>query len=154
MAYLGSAVTSNAWYPALEANQGFLSLLALVVALSIALHEHCRALNAERTAQERSVKVALDVLNALKVLVNKRFAQEFDTSVPINLYIERAIPVLSVCLSGSQSADTAMVISDAIEVLRNHRNIMDSDPRSMERVQNFSIRLVEVDQRLDQVLKV
>lgn len=44
----------EAWFPLLEANQGFLSLLALVAALGVALFEHIRA-RAGRVEQDRGV---------------------------------------------------------------------------------------------------
>lgn len=146
--------TVNAWFPILEDNQGFLSLVALILALIFALLEQWRANRADRRQLERTLKVADEVLNAVAILVNKRLADEFPTSTPICLCIDRALPVLQVALgNGGNSADSAMTLADAAEVLRTGRGTMDSEPADKVRVSNFAARLRQVLSQLEQCKK-
>lgn len=54
------------WFPWLEANQGFLSLLALVSALMFALFEHFRWLRAEAERRRNAAALAIEIMRRLK----------------------------------------------------------------------------------------
>jgi hypothetical protein len=64
-------MADKAWFPVLEANQGFLSLLALALALGVALYEHIRAERAKYVALEAPARFALEMINELDALANE-----------------------------------------------------------------------------------
>lgn len=53
----------GAWFPVLEQNAGFLSLLALVVALAVAVFEHVRLINTEKDSFRRDRDVAIAIVD-------------------------------------------------------------------------------------------
>ena len=57
-----------ALFPWIEANQGFLSLLALVVALAVAVFEHWRVIRERQEALRHTIRTAIELVDELEAI--------------------------------------------------------------------------------------
>jgi hypothetical protein len=109
-------------FPWIEENQGFLSLLALVVALAVAVFEYVRVLNGSREEQDRDIEVAIDLVNRVElarihVENMHRSGQGFQAG-PVLLQANRVANMLGATVAARpHSTNYALALQMAVEHL-------------------------------------